>query len=209
MKSRDGEASGVDPVHDPGPIAARVRADCSEPLLAPVSEKLDFVLSGEAWQLSGAFSDLRSNGLVRNRYDDVRSTEYLAGWILHLFLNAVAPEGVVAQTHWHSRDGHYTLAPCGDAKERLAELLALYRDGLTRPLHFFPRSAWILATTKKFREAYNSWRTSPFQRFAEDRYPTYKLALRGIDDPLDAEFEKSAAIVYGPLLQQIEDPRLA
>ena len=190
-------------------FAGRVHADCRESPLPPISHRLEILVDGETWLLSGAFSDLRPSGLIRHRYDDVRATEYLIGWLSHLFLNAVGPHGVTPRTTWHSRDGHYTLEPRSDAIERLAELLALYRDGLSRPLHFFPRSAWKYATTGRFSEAYNAWRTTPYRRFGEDlRSPAYPLALRGVADPLDDEFTTSATTVFGPLLGNITDTRL-
>jgi exodeoxyribonuclease V gamma subunit len=197
-----------------GEFAERVRADTREPCLPPVSHRLDLVVDGESWSLSGAFSDLRATGLIRYRYDDVRPNEYVNGWLAHLFLNALADAGGIGnaarQTTWHSRNGQYTLAPVSDAAARLTELLALYRKGLRRPLHFYPRSAWMYATTKRFSEAYKAWRTTPYRTFPgeDQRSPAYPLALRGVDDPLDDEFIASATTVFAPLLEKISDLRL-
>jgi exodeoxyribonuclease V gamma subunit len=195
-------------------FAERVRADTREPCLPPISHKLDVVVDGESWSLAGAFSDLRPTGLVRYRYDDVRPNEYLNGWLAHLFLNALADGGgigdVARQTTWHSRNGQYTLAPVSDSAARLTELLALYRKGLRRPLHFYPRSAWMYATTGHVSEAYKAWRTTPYRTFPgeDQRSPAYPLALRGVDDPLDDEFIACAKTVFAPLLEKISDLRL-
>ena len=190
-------------------FAARVREDTVDACLPPSTHTLEFDLDGETWTLTGAFSDLRPSGLVRYLYDDVRSSEYLTGWTAHLFLNAVAPAGVARVTRWHSRDGDYTFKPCDEARERLKELMLLYRTGLHRPLHFYPRSAWKYATTGKFSDAYVSWRTTPWKFYpGEDQKPGYSIALRGVPDPLDEEFTDAATIVYGPLLNHIEDARL-
>ena len=41
----------------------------------------------------------------------------------------------------------------------------------------------------------------------EDSDPAYALALRGVDDPLDADFHACAVGVFGPLLACLDDPR--
>ena len=118
---------------------------------------LAFPINGEEWRLTGTLGDLHSAGLVRHRYDDVRSIDYLAGWIDHLFLCASAPAGAACTTRWHSRDGIYVLGPYPDAKERLAELMALYREGLQRPLHFFPRTRGRRRGGGSYEQSANAW----------------------------------------------------
>ena len=170
---------------------------------------LPFGIDGEDWQLQGSLEDLYTGGLARYRYDDVRSTDYLAGWIDHLFLCATAPAGVARTTRWHSRDGVYVLGPYDAAKERLAELMTLYREGLHRPLHFFPRSAWAYVTRKRdVNAARNKWFSWRNPVWGESQFSAYRLALRGIEDPIDDWFEKLANDVLAPLYGHVEDPRL-
>ncbi|MDE2208244.1 MAG: exodeoxyribonuclease V subunit gamma [Betaproteobacteria bacterium] len=181
----------------------------AEKTLAPILGTLDFTLDGEAWRLTGEFGDLRSSGLIRHRYDDARARDYLEGWIAHLFVNAVAPPGVAARTTWHSRDGHYVLPPVDGARDRLEAVLALYRAGLQRPLHFFPKSAWkYVSEGESWSRAASIWKTTPFHEHGEDRDAAYRLALRGVDDPLDDEFAECAKAVFQPLLEVIVDERL-
>ncbi len=192
-----------------GTFARAVAPALAERTLAPILGALDFALDGEAWRLTGEFGDLRSSGLIRHRYDDARARDYLDGWIAHLFINAVAPSGVAAQTTWHSRDGHYVLPPVDDARERLGALLALYRQGLQRPIHFFPKSAWkYVREGENGSKAASMWKTTRYHEHGEDRDPAYRLALRGVDDPLDEEFAEYAKAVFQPLLDVIVDDRL-
>ena len=177
------------------------------PPLPPVSQALEFTIENESWHLVGTFSDLRPDGLIRCRFDDVRATDYLAGWIHHLFLNAIAPERVKPQTIWYSRNGQYTLNPVDNASEHLQQLLALYRQGLSAPLHFFPKAAWAYAKTGDLGKAGSQWR-SWNEKFSEGNHPTYRLALRGVENPLDGDFEACATIVFKPLLAHIDDQRL-
>ncbi len=181
----------------------------AEPKLDPASATLEFLPDGEPWRLTGSFGDLRATGLVRYRYDDARAGDYLNGWIEHLFLNAMDGPGAAPRTTWHSRDGVYTLPPVEDARTHLAALLGLYREGLQRPIHFFPKSAWrYMANEGRLSEAIAAWRSTRFNAFAEELDPAYRLALRGVDDPLDADFVECATTVYAPLLAVIDDPRL-
>ena len=177
--------------------------------LVPHAGALAFRLEDEEWRLEGALGDLHAAGLVRYRYDDVRPSDYLAGWIEHLFLCATAPAGAARTTRWHSRDGVYVLGPYAEATRRLAELMALYREGLRRPLHFFPRSSWAyVAGEGDLKAAKNKWLAYWNPAFGESRYASYRLALRGVQDPLDRAFEDLANRILAPLCGHVSDPRL-
>ena len=128
------------------------------------------------------FADLRPSGLVRHRYDDTRATDYLTGWLTHLFLCALHPEEVALETRWISRDGDYRLHPCEDAEGVLQELLILYRRGLREPIHFFPKSAWkyiiggaslskATATNSTLPRSLADWVVATSRRSAEPNRP--------------------------------------
>jgi exodeoxyribonuclease V gamma subunit len=103
-----------------------------------------------------------------------------------------------------AEDGAFTLQPVDEPAALLRELVALYRQGLRAPLHFFPRAAWQLVC-KGRAAALNTWQSESKQSFPEGEDPAYRLALRGVDDPLNAEFELLAQQVYGPLLQHYQE----
>ena len=168
---------------------------------------LEFEIKDETWRLEGAIGELRAGRLVRSRYDDARVSDYLAGWIAHLFLCATLQKAVA--TRWHSRDGIYTLQPYPGARERLAELMALYREGLRQPLHFFPKSAWAYVTGDgDLGKAKAKWQNWKNPAFGESHDPAYRLALRGVPDALDGRFTELAERVLRPLHQHVTDPRL-
>jgi exodeoxyribonuclease V gamma subunit len=181
----------------------------AEPKLEPVGATLQFAIDGEPWRLIGGFGDLRKSGLIRHRYDDARANDYLNGWIEHLFLNAMELPEAAPRTTWHSRDGHYTLRHVEDARRQLEALLRLYREGLHRPLHLFPKSAWsYVSEGESLSKATGTWQSTTLRPYGESRDSAYRLALRGVDDPLDAEFAECATMVFKPLLDAIEDDRL-
>jgi exodeoxyribonuclease V gamma subunit len=173
------------------------------------SAAIEFRIDGEDWRLEGALEDLHATGLVRHRYDDVRASDYLAGWIDHLFFCATAPANAARTTRWHSRDGIYVLGPYAEAKERLEELMALYREGLQRPLHFFPRSSWTYVLGDgDLNKARNKWFSYWKPVFGECQFPPYRLALRGVEDPLDKDFADLSVRILAPLSAHVADPRL-
>jgi exodeoxyribonuclease V gamma subunit len=191
-------------LHD---FAARVRDASAAPCLAPHHVAIDIALDGEGWHLRAAFADLRGSGLVRWRYDATRAGDYLEAWLHHLALGVDAPHGVDPRTTWLSSDGRFGFEPCVDARALLRDLLRLYRRGLVEPLPFFPKSA--LQFVRSGREkAIAAWRCTAQHPHGEESDPAYRLALRGREEPLDAQFEACATAVFAPLLRHLVDARV-
>ncbi len=188
--------------------AEGLREALSPAPLPPREARFEFEIEGEPWTLVAAFGDLRPDGLVRHRYDDVRAVDYLDGWIAHLALCAAAPEGVAPSTDWHARDGVHRFRPCSDARAELAALVGLYREGLVAPLPFFPKSAWEWACNgDSLTSARKKWTGGGRPEYGERNDPAYRLAFRGRPDPLDARFVEVASCVLHPLLAALDDPR--
>jgi exodeoxyribonuclease V gamma subunit len=175
---------------------------------APFASTLEIAVDGEAWTLSAARADLRPDGLWLHRYGDVGAQDLLEAWLWHLWLCASRPEGVAPRTRWQARDGSIEFEATSAARARLAELLRLYRQGLMQPLRFFPRAAWAFMEHKEsLNKARAVWRGHP-QRPGEGADEAYRLALRGVAEPLDAEFVRCARAVFGPLRRCLRDGRV-
>jgi len=194
-------------------FAHPIRQALTPPPLDPITQTLEFDLDGELWTVHGTLSDLRATGLVRWSFRTARAQDYLAGWITHLFLCAcdVTPATVPMQkeTCWYSRDGTYRLRTVVNPKSIMAQLITLYRTGLSEPLRFYPRSAWALASTGKTTEALKTWQCTRNHPFGESADPAYQLALRGVNNPIDPKFAELALQIYQPLLDHLEDARLS
>ena len=183
----------------------------AEPKLDPVSATLEFAIDGEPWRLTGGFGDLRSSGLIRYRYDDARAGDYL-----ERLDRAPVPERDGAgrasppRTTWHSRDGHYVLPPVEDARAQLAALLALYRDGLHRPLHFFPKSAWAYVGNERSlaqgRRHVAAARASASTAKTATRPTAWRCAAWTTRSTTNST--QCATTVFAPLLDVIDDDRL-
>ncbi len=203
-----GEAALAEEVARLGDFAAAVAAETMGDARPAHHPRIAFALDGEPWTLTAAFGSLRARGQVRHRYDDRRAGDYLDAWLAHLALCAAPPPGMGAgapETRVIARDGCFRLAPvpAAEAQACLAGLLALYRDGLTQPLPFFPKSAWAYVRDGGgLRAARKRWSEGDYPEQGE---AAYRLALRGQPDPLDERFETIAAQVLGPLFEYLDD----
>lgn len=191
---------------------ARSVREAAGETLPPHVPTLEFDLDGECWSLSAAFGDLSAQGLLYHRYDDTRPVDYLSAWLSHLVLCAAPAPGALCATLGLSRDGHFCFHPVAPpaARDCLADLLALYRAGLRAPLHFFPKSAWAyMLNRENMAKARAKWSGGQRAEFGESQDAACRLALRGCGDALDEVFVDAARRVFGPLLDSLEDARLA
>ena len=182
------------------PFVDRWHAHAAEPCLPPDTRQLTVTIDEEVWTLRSAFADLRPSGLVRQRYGRMRGDLLLEAWLQHLLLAATAAPGTAQPTVRLFRDQTVTLTVPEDPKGLLNDLLRLYREGLCRPIHFFPKSshAYVVneASLKKARDA---WVVTDRNPGGESAHAAYRLALRDVENPLDAEFEALSQRVFAPL----------
>ncbi len=181
-------------------FARTAMADLQPDTVSPLTDSLEFMIDGQEWRLSGALTELRKNGLVRLRYDNGSAWDYLAGWIEHLFLNAVATDGIEPQSVWHYKNESLRLDAYGEAKNRLGELMEIYRTGLMAPIHFFPRSSWeFVASNDSMNKAKSVWIHAQNANAGEHAEPYTQLAMRGVVNPLDKDFIELSKRVFAPL----------
>lgn len=192
-------------------FAAAVRAEIPPAPLPPHVPRLEFALDGESWTLTAAFASLGPRGLLRHRYDDSRPADYLGGWLAHLVLCAAPAPGVACETTLLARDGRcrFRALDTEAARALLADCLRLYREGLCRPLPFFPKAAWAYAVNgASMAKAQAKWSGGNRPAFGEAMDPAYRLALRGVADPLAEGFAELAGRLLRPLLAHLDDDRL-
>jgi len=177
--------------------------------------EVDLTISG--FQITGRVAPLYRERLLHYRYARLKPKDFLRLWIYHLALNAEGKEGYPMSSMLaglgpgNQKDAAW--AAWGfDALEKSEEILSLlldtYREGLTRPLHFFPDTAWVLAVevveNKKspqdtFGKVMKSWEGGDYRR-GEVEDPYYRLCFRD-RTPLDADFERLALMIFKPLLE--------
>jgi exodeoxyribonuclease V gamma subunit len=151
---------------------------------------------------------LSALGLVHFRNARIKAKDRLNLWIRHLVLSTTHHPGYAREAFLIGKDGVLHYAPVDDAGHLLEDLLAIYWDGLQRPLPFFPQSSYAYAHQRmedKSREqalkaARREWEPG-FQASqpGEGQDPYLQLCFAQ-PDPLDEEFERLALEIFQPLL---------
>ncbi len=102
--------------------------------------KLTLMIEGKKVQLLGWLKQRYGSGLVRYRSGKVRAQDRLTAWLDHVCLSAM---GIEQRTHLVGTDDHLQYQALGSeqAKSYLKEVIALYYEGLTQPLPYFPKTA--------------------------------------------------------------------
>ncbi len=151
-------------------------------------------------RLSGELRDVARDGLIAYRIADPKPQDELRLWIRHLVLHIVRPQASGWRSTWLGKKSALVFQPVDDAGQRLLELAGIFEEGLHRLLPFFPRTslAWCQATRRKRECARLAWEGNDF-RDGENVEAHLAYAWRE-QDPLDAEFERLAERVMGPLV---------
>ncbi|MDP7112784.1 MAG: hypothetical protein QGH45_12510, partial [Myxococcota bacterium] len=177
-------------------------------------------------RITGHLGDLWPAGRLAYTTGRIAAKHRLALWIRHLALNAnaapLAPRNSVLLGRDQGRGvDRIDLRPVADATALLADLVALYRIGLRRPLAFFPRAAcaYVMelrardgqpdAGTRAMNAAYGQWRATKRGSPGESGVPAV-ARLFADADPLAADpdgelgFRTLARRVFEPLLDASE-----
>ncbi|MDY6822254.1 MAG: exodeoxyribonuclease V subunit gamma [Thermodesulfobacteriota bacterium] len=170
----------------------------------PVSVEISRVVDG--CRIYGTVENIYNDTWLLYRYADIKAKDRLRQWLVHLLLNCSSSCAGPVKSVFAGRDRWVEFVPPADSETVIKQLLHVYRDGLRRPLHFFPESAFVYAETlakgKPVQSAFSSarrvWQGNA-NRMGECMDDDYLLVF-GKTDPLDEEFRQLAEMVFNPLL---------
>ncbi len=157
--------------------------------------------------ISATFSKLYPAGAVFYRPAKIKAKDLLNAWIQHLLLNAAAPPNYPRHSYVLGFEQSWQFAPLNNPRLLLRSLVALYLQGLSVPLSFFPETSLAYAeklaqgkgAEAALKAASNAWQGSDWAP-GEAEEPHYRLCFRqGLS--LDASFQKIAKTVFLPLLK--------
>ena len=187
-------------------FAGRVRGCIADTALE--SAHADITAGG--LRIRGRIETVMPDGFLQFRFADLTPSDRIHAWIRLLVFSAARRAG--AGRHGTTgcllagRDGlcrYEAPAYAGDLLEKLVEV---FREGLCRPVAFFPESSMAFAESmaKKddpggaLRAAGRCWRGNE-ARPGEGQRAWNQICFRGVD-PLNEEFMRLARDVLGPLL---------
>ena len=168
------------------------------PLLNAELEPLAIAFEHQGMRLEGILKGIRPERHVRWRCAAMKAKDRLAIWVEHLLLNVLSPPGYPRESLLICKDMTLSLAPLPNAAAILGDLLELYREGLGRPLPFFPQVSWLYLASG-MDKAQGRWTGNDHAPYpAEAADPAYSVCFGEIN-PLDREFEELARRVFEPL----------
>jgi len=169
--------------------------------------KVDF-----RWEGFHLFGDipLYDRDFVLYRFAELKPRDYLKAWINLLVLMAAMKRGDISAFLFGKNESWYFEAPV-NGEEFLSTLLQLYREGIKKPLKFFPLSSWKYGESvfakgnsvdKGLEAAAEVWRGKKHsqgeEREGEVANPLLNY-LYGVEPPFDEEFKKTAELILKPL----------
>jgi exodeoxyribonuclease V gamma subunit len=168
------------------------------------------------FRVVGEIRRLTAKGSLHFRCASIKAKDLVRLWVQHLVLNAAFPGGPYSNAMLVGSDKVFEAPPLAQAQEFLAGLLDLYWKGLTRPLKFFPQTAWAYTEAMLKQEAGRSrqepmvvartkWEGHSFTGApGECGDPYFDLCFRNVD-PLDEEFQQTARAVFEPVLTALTE----
>lgn len=163
--------------------------------------EIDRELAG--FHLQGRVAGLAPQGCLSLRYADLTAQDFIGHWIRHLCLCLAAGDAPLGPSRLIGKDAAWDFARVDRPEEILGGLLALYGEGLTRPLPFFPQVSlkYFQAAGTDARKALDRARDDWVGR-EEAPGPGAAPDMRLLFDEGEAlgqEFERLAKAIFTPL----------
>lgn len=184
-------------------------------LIASPLPPLEVDLELDGLRLRGWLKGVSEQGLVSCRVTKFNGKDLIRLWLCHLVLNSLEHGDLPGDSRHLDSEGVLRLRPLESsavARAHLTDLLALYREGLRRPLAFFPKTSYLYSSrlaekgdlASAFKAARNSWEGHGFgNRAGEGEDVWHQVAFRGAE-PLSAEFADLSRRIFGPALEHLE-----
>jgi len=144
------------------------------------------------FKISGRLDNLIGTGMVQYRYATIKPKDIIRSWISHLVLNSInnhdKPESET-NTFLAGRDRIYKYTPVSEDSVYLEQLLTLYWQGLSEPLHFFPRTSFVFAREiykgkskqEALLKANSEWEGNAYNLIGEKKDPYYSLCFKNME----------------------------
>ncbi len=176
-----------------------------KPLIQQPIEPVEINLTINDHQLTGWLSSLYNSGRITFRPAKLKPKDMLRLWIHHLVLLLLQPANVQPVSIHAATDKIICFKEVDEPQEELAALMQYFQQGLSEPLHFYPKTSHAWAKAKSETAAIKAARGAWYSGYndGEEKDTAYDIALRG-HDPLDARFEELAALFY-PIINSMEN----
>ena len=163
------------------------------------------------FKISGRLDNLMETGMVQYRYAKIKAQDVIRAWISHLVFNKINNQekpGSEMNTFLAGKDKIYKYIPVSENSSHLVQLLNLYWQGLSEPLHFFPRTSYVFAQEiykgrgeeEALLKAKKEWEGDAFYTIAEKNDPYNSLCFKDME-LADTSFMDQAKKIFLPVLE--------
>lgn len=165
------------------------------------------------FHITGMLDNIWNLHMLNFRYAKCKPADLLQLWIRHLSLSCCNLYGYPNTSVLLTSDGCFRFKAVHHSNEILHNLLNLYWDGLSSPLHFFPNASWEYAETvtkKKKPEdvalhcARKMWEGNDFSRVEPESADPYISKCFTSSKELSDTFTRYSLEVFGPLIEHME-----
>ena len=174
-------------------------------------DTVDVDLDFTDFNLKGRLSNIYTKGQLYIRYAKKKAKDILKLWIYHLVLCAANKDKLPENSFLISKDAALKFSFVKNNRSILEYLCFLYREGLKKPLHFFPETSFEYARQRLLKgkhqsdalmDALKKWRGSSYNNnmWKESDDPYYELCFSGTD-PLNKEFQQIAEKIYKDIFE--------
>ena len=179
-----------------------------QPLIQAPQEVAQLKLDLGPVALKGWLADLYQEGRITFRAADLKPYDILQLWIQHLVLLLVQPSQVAPRSIHIATDRIISFEEIPQPQKALTTFLQHYQQGMTLPLHFYPKTSYAWAAARSAAAAQNAARNAWYSGYnqGEGDDLAYALALKG-QEPLDESFE-ALSMLFRPILEEMQSVTL-
>jgi exodeoxyribonuclease V gamma subunit len=150
-------------------------------------------------------------GLLLVRYAKQRAQDLIRAWIYHLVFCEAASKDLRPQSTIIFKNAAWQFKPVEHHLQILMDILNMFKSGLEKPLHFFPRSSLEYVQHEQLKgkskttaliRARNKWQGSGDHARGESADLYYDICFK-MTDPLDQAFVEVSKAVFEPLLANV------
>jgi exodeoxyribonuclease V gamma subunit len=172
-----------------------------------IAEPLEAQIEIGDLRLQVRLPEIYERGLIQVRYANQRAQDIIRSWIYHLAFCEVPLKKRSPTSLLIFKNTAWQFNPVDRHRKFLADLLAVFKQGLEKPLHFFPNASLEYVQQEQLKGkskptalkmAQRKWLSTDFARGESDD-PYYDICFK-IYDPFDVSFQEIAKTVFKPLL---------
>jgi len=182
-----------------------------QPMVQNPLPAIDLNLKTGGMTITGRIQNHFEKGLVFYRPATAKANDFIECWLNHLMVNIHQRSPL--STWFAGKKKVYQFSPVDDSKSLLENLITLFVEGQSTPLHFYPASSYEFAKSvmegtfehKALIKAQKQWNPNEYTDYpSESENPYYERYFQH-QNPFDDAFILLAKSVFFPIIESLKD----